>query len=255
MKAGKADPMETFPQGTTRDTVAAKLGIGSGKQYEKEKFISDNCSALTPEDFADWDEGKLSTNKAYQIIKKKMETQSQDNKHNSWQKKIVVHKVPFKKEDDKNNIYGTINREAMYKSLELLNFVEFKVYMFIATNKDGYDFKLSTKYISNKIRTDQRNVQRAMNGLLEKGFLIKNENGGFDFYEDKNLAINDADGQNKATISVSESDTNCTDNVHYDRKSRHSNHPNNQLNNQLNNHPNNLGADAAGAAKERTVLV
>ena len=166
-----------------------------------------------------------------------------------------MHKVPFKKEDDKNNIYGTINREAMYKSLELLNFVEFKVYMFIATNKDGYDFKLSTKYISNKIRTDQRNVQRAMNGLLEKGFIIKNENGGFDFYEDKNLAINDADGQNKATISVSESDTNCTDNVQYDRKSRHSNHPNNQLNNQLNNQPNNLGADAgdaAGAAKERT---
>ena len=64
MKAGKADPMETFPQGTTRDTVAFKLGIGSGKQYEKEKFISDNRSTLTPEDFADWDEGRLSTNKA-----------------------------------------------------------------------------------------------------------------------------------------------------------------------------------------------
>ena len=49
--------------GTTRDTVASKLGIGSGKQYEKEKFISENRSTLTPEDFADWDEGKLSTNK------------------------------------------------------------------------------------------------------------------------------------------------------------------------------------------------
>ncbi len=58
---------ETFPdlKEQTRDTVASKLGIGSGKQYEKEKFISDNRSTLTPEDFADWDEGKLSTNKAY----------------------------------------------------------------------------------------------------------------------------------------------------------------------------------------------
>jgi len=37
--------------GTTRDTVASKLGIGSGKQYEKEKFIADNRSILTPEDF------------------------------------------------------------------------------------------------------------------------------------------------------------------------------------------------------------
>lgn len=50
--------MEIFPQaenGLVRDIVATKLGIGSGKQYEKEKFISDNRSYLTPEDFADWD--------------------------------------------------------------------------------------------------------------------------------------------------------------------------------------------------------
>lgn len=40
--------VETFPQAKTRDTVASKLGIGSGKQYEKEKFISDNRSTLTP---------------------------------------------------------------------------------------------------------------------------------------------------------------------------------------------------------------
>ena len=45
MKAGKSDPMEIFPQGTTRDTVASKLGIGSGKQYENSKLralISNN---------------------------------------------------------------------------------------------------------------------------------------------------------------------------------------------------------------------
>ena len=70
MKAGVKDPMENFPQGgTTRDIVAEKLGIGSGRQYEKEKFIVENQSSLTPSDFADWDEGKLSTNKAFQKIK------------------------------------------------------------------------------------------------------------------------------------------------------------------------------------------
>lgn len=68
MKAGKADPMETFPQAKTRDTVASKLGIGSGKQYEKEKFISDNRSTLTPEDFSDWDERKLSTRFNFEIL-------------------------------------------------------------------------------------------------------------------------------------------------------------------------------------------
>lgn len=56
----------------TDETVAEKLGIGSRDTYRKEKFISDNRSALTPEDFTDWDEGKLSTNKAYQKIKEEL---------------------------------------------------------------------------------------------------------------------------------------------------------------------------------------
>lgn len=51
--------MEIFPQaenGAVRDIVASKLGIGSGKQYEKEKYIVENQESLTLEDFADWDE-------------------------------------------------------------------------------------------------------------------------------------------------------------------------------------------------------
>ena len=32
--------------GTTRDIVASKLGIGSGKQYEKEKYIVENNNSL-----------------------------------------------------------------------------------------------------------------------------------------------------------------------------------------------------------------
>lgn len=81
MKAGKADPTQTFGEGDKHKTessniVAEKLGIGSGEQYRKEKFISDNRSNLTPEDFADWDEGKLSTNKAYQKIKAELKRQN-----------------------------------------------------------------------------------------------------------------------------------------------------------------------------------
>ena len=67
MKSGKADPTQTFAQGErgeVRDIVAAKTGIGSGETYRKEKYIYENQSSLTPEDFADWDEGRLSTNKS-----------------------------------------------------------------------------------------------------------------------------------------------------------------------------------------------
>ena len=66
-------------KGRTTDLVASKLGIGSGIQYEREKFIVDNRSSLTPEDFADWDEGKLSTNKAFNRIKEKLKAAEEKN--------------------------------------------------------------------------------------------------------------------------------------------------------------------------------
>lgn len=50
---------ENFPTLQTRDAVATQLRIGSGKQYEKEEYIVENKSSLTPKDFADWDEGKI----------------------------------------------------------------------------------------------------------------------------------------------------------------------------------------------------
>lgn len=74
MKSGKSDPRKTFSEGgRAEDIVSEKVGIGSRVTYRKEKYIVDNQSQLTPEDFADWDEGKLSTNKAYQKIKKQLD--------------------------------------------------------------------------------------------------------------------------------------------------------------------------------------
>ncbi len=77
MKAGKADPSLNLDEGKRTDEVVAhKLGIGGKDTYRKEKYISDNRSTLTPEDFADWDEGRLSTNKAYQKIKAELKRQN-----------------------------------------------------------------------------------------------------------------------------------------------------------------------------------
>lgn len=56
--------------GKTRDTVASKLGIGSGRQYEKEKYIVENQETLTPKDFSEWDEGKMFINEVCMTIYK-----------------------------------------------------------------------------------------------------------------------------------------------------------------------------------------
>lgn len=61
---------ENFPKAKTTDVVAQKLGIGSGKQYEKEKYIADNADEDT---LSQWDKGDISTHKAYIELKKEKE--------------------------------------------------------------------------------------------------------------------------------------------------------------------------------------
>lgn len=65
------DPMQTFAEGqkgTARDKAAEHFGI-SGEQARKTMFVDEHRDLLDPADFAEWDEGKLSTNKAFQRIK------------------------------------------------------------------------------------------------------------------------------------------------------------------------------------------
>ena len=71
MHAGKADPTQKSAEGQkgeTRDVVAKAVGV-SHDTLSKARFINDNSDLLDPAEFADWDEGKLSTNKAFQKIK------------------------------------------------------------------------------------------------------------------------------------------------------------------------------------------
>ena len=63
--------VENFPQheGKTRDKVAEESGFGSGKQYEKAKFVAENADSKTLED---WNNGDISTHKAYTEIQAKL---------------------------------------------------------------------------------------------------------------------------------------------------------------------------------------
>jgi ParB family chromosome partitioning protein len=68
LKQNQNTDVENFPprqEGKVRDIVAEKLNIGSGKQYEKEKYIVDNADADTLEQ---WDKQDISTHKAYKFI-------------------------------------------------------------------------------------------------------------------------------------------------------------------------------------------
>ena len=89
MLTGKSDPTQNFAEGVAGEAtqiVAKKLGIGNKETYRQEKYIVDNADSLTPEDFADWDEGKLSTNKAY--LKIKAQLQEKENQIAGYEFKL-----------------------------------------------------------------------------------------------------------------------------------------------------------------------
>lgn len=67
--AGKEN-LPDQPSGQVRDIVADQAGFGSGKQYDKAKFIMENA---TPEIIQQLDEGVISTHKAFVETKTRLE--------------------------------------------------------------------------------------------------------------------------------------------------------------------------------------
>lgn len=107
-------------EGKVRDVVATKLGIGSGKQFDKEKYIYENQSSLPPEDFADWDEGRLSTNKAYQQIKAKLQKQEEQLKTKQDSVDLLKHKYVELQEQLKKATNDNQKQEELAKQIEHL---------------------------------------------------------------------------------------------------------------------------------------
>jgi len=91
MKSGKADPTKNSSEGgETRQIVAKKIGI-SFDTYRKNKYIVEHKDLLSPGEYADWNNRLISTNKAYNIIKKQLENPTQEEtqkKLEDYSKKI-----------------------------------------------------------------------------------------------------------------------------------------------------------------------
>ncbi|MCR8981482.1 ParB N-terminal domain-containing protein [Brevibacillus laterosporus] len=69
---GKSELTEKFPgatKGESRDIVAEQSGFGSGKQYEKAKYIADHAD---PEIIAQLDDAEISIHRAYTETKRKL---------------------------------------------------------------------------------------------------------------------------------------------------------------------------------------
>ena len=102
------------------EETAKQFGI-SATTMRKEIAIADNRNLLDPSDFADWDEGKLSTNKAFQKMKAKiakMEAENKELRSREPEIKEVVREVVPQGILDKNRKLEEDN-ESLKRSLEL----------------------------------------------------------------------------------------------------------------------------------------
>lgn len=71
-------PISAESLGQARDIAAKAVGIGRTK-YNQGKTIIDHEDLFTEEEFRNWDEGKLSTNKAYQMVKARLKELEAEN--------------------------------------------------------------------------------------------------------------------------------------------------------------------------------
>ncbi|OUB04672.1 chromosome partitioning protein ParB [[Bacillus thuringiensis] serovar konkukian] len=177
----KIDPKENFPEGVvgqTRDIVAEKIGIGSGKQYEKAKFIAEHADSET---IAKLDNEETSIHKAYTELKAKLKEKDkllhqETEKRKRAEQEIfaarkseqltrkqlaeleqqepqIVEREVVKKVKVESEEHINIINELKDKNAELKDTVDFYKQKADALSKDVDDIKLeesSMNYIANK---------------------------------------------------------------------------------------------------------
>lgn len=121
--------VENFPQalaekGKTRDTVAAQVGFGSGKQYEKAKFIVEHAD---PETVQKIDAGEISIHRAYQELKEKLETAQKEAeeakaREEAWRAKVtsLEKELEAKEKDLAEARAGSLESEKLKAETEKL---------------------------------------------------------------------------------------------------------------------------------------
>lgn len=90
-----------------------------------------------------------------------------------------------KEECNKDNIYTPINLSALREAMPDLNGNEFKMWVYLGKNKDGYTFALSKVDCIRWCGFSESTYGNAFKGLVAKGYLIQRNDGSnhYDFYE------------------------------------------------------------------------
>lgn len=103
---------------------------------------------------------------------------------------------------DKENHYGIVNKNCMYKASQNLGYNEFKIYMYLATNQDGHEFALSPIDIAENMGANKREIQKNINSLIKKGYLMPDSGNRYIFRENITEEYNSAQCSPTSQIGV-----------------------------------------------------
>lgn len=99
------------------------------------------------------------------------------------QKIMYIQKSSNKSDSIETNYYSKININSMYLASKHMTLNEFRVYMYMVTNQYGYKVFLSPSDISNKMGEHPREIQKSINKLIEKQYIIKYSKNKYIFRE------------------------------------------------------------------------
>lgn len=101
------------------------------------------------------------------------------------QKIVNIMKAPT----SKKNTFMVLNLEALSKASSLLSNSEFKLYVYLASNQDGYAMALSKRAFCDWANCQENTYRSAVNGLIEKGYLVFDTGNVFTFVEEGSTEI------------------------------------------------------------------
>lgn len=83
--------------------------------------------------------------------------------------------VIIKKEREKENSHDvnfSLNKNDMMEAMQVLSFVGFKLYMYCASNMEGYVFGLSKVDVMANTKIGDGSYSKAVNDLIDNGYLV-----------------------------------------------------------------------------------
>lgn len=86
------------------------------------------------------------------------------------QKAIIIKKERVK--ENFQDVSFSLNKNDMFAAMQNLSFTGFKLYMYCASNAEGYTFGLSREDVVKHTNIKDRSYFAAVNELIDQGYLI-----------------------------------------------------------------------------------